>query len=1133
MFKKVMSVFLTLMLVISSVLVSGIGVYAADPSERLTVNATSNYFPQNSVTVAEGEEYVTVTYFINSSKNVLDLQWTLSYDPACLEFQNSVNMNAAGDDLNLMPLVDDLVWNNSNKGRIAGNASKLILYSFADKGFVPFVTATFNVVGSGETTVNLNVECLTLSLVGSDFVTDPSQEEVIVNNGVINTTATVPKRITAVYDELYNPYAYLNVKDLKVTGTDLTYGVDYTYDDDVLTVLSSKEITIENTDKDTPTDNTITVAKDVSANIILAGVNIDVANTGVVGKYSGSAAFCIPSYSQGDVTVTLKDGTENTLKSGVSRAGLEKSGTGDSIGTLTIKGNGKLNAYGGNDGTGIGAAYDSSKSCANIIIESGTIVANGSAAGIGGAKNGSGTKITIKGGNITAKSSWGGAGIGGGYKGAGSDITVSGGEVNATGGKNGAGIGGGNNGAGKNITVSGGIIEAKGGENGAGIGGGSGGTGSNITISDGEVIATSIYTGAGIGGGYQKAGSNITISGGKVTAVSNSYGAGIGGGNNGTGSNITISGGKVTASSDSYGAGIGGGYEGDGSYITVSGGEVKANGGYAGAGIGGCYNGSGSYITISGGKVTAIGASFGAGIGGGCYGAGSNITISDSEISVTGGERVAGIGGGIFGDGSDIKIENSTVSIIAGYRGTGIGGGSNYDLNNPNNEPGEGKNIIIDGGSVKITFKNPDTQNGPAIGGGFNLYGSSVAVTPQNNKGEDVYLKTVSNKNGDTVYIDGVEYNPSNHSAVDSDDTNLYAYITGTHHTIKVGDTENCYHYDGAFVDCSTVYSYEWNETNHWQICSVEGCDVKHNIESHSFSNKQDNEYRWEECFCGYKRNVVSRNYSVTYDLNDGSAPDTRTDVKWNDKVLDGVTVPTRDGYEFIGWKYGDENVTADTKFSDLAVNETSITLVAQWKDVTIPVITGLENGKTYCSAQTFTVIEENIASVTVNGNPVDLDENNLYTLSPADGKQVIVVTDKDGNVSEEMIVTINDGHRGGKATCISKAKCDYCGTEYGELDSHTHSLTLVPAKEATSTETGNTAYYVCDDCQRWFEDANGETEITDKESVIIPIVEEPEQSEDLFSCFIEWIRALVKLCVRMFKDLAAIIIMFISALIS
>lgn len=71
MFKKVMSVFLTLMLVISSVLVSGIGVYAADPSERLTVNATSNYFPQNSVTVAEGEEYVTVTYLLTAVRMCL------------------------------------------------------------------------------------------------------------------------------------------------------------------------------------------------------------------------------------------------------------------------------------------------------------------------------------------------------------------------------------------------------------------------------------------------------------------------------------------------------------------------------------------------------------------------------------------------------------------------------------------------------------------------------------------------------------------------------------------------------------------------------------------------------------------------------------------------------------------------------------------------------------------------------------------------------------------------------------------------------------------------------------------------------------------------------------------------------
>ena len=51
---------------------------------------------------------------------------------------------------------------------------------------------------------------------------------------------------------------------------------------------------------------------------------------------------------------------------------------------------------------------------------------------------------------------------------------------------------------------------------------------------------------------------------------------------------------------------------------------------------------------------------------------------------------------------------------------------------------------------------------------------------------------------------------------------------------------------------------------------------------------------------------------------------------------------------------------------------------------------------------------------------------------------------------------------------------------------SHVHSLTLVEAEEATCTEAGNTAYYTCDGCDLWFEDATGLVEITDKSSVII-----------------------------------------------
>ena len=51
---------------------------------------------------------------------------------------------------------------------------------------------------------------------------------------------------------------------------------------------------------------------------------------------------------------------------------------------------------------------------------------------------------------------------------------------------------------------------------------------------------------------------------------------------------------------------------------------------------------------------------------------------------------------------------------------------------------------------------------------------------------------------------------------------------------------------------------------------------------------------------------------------------------------------------------------------------------------------------------------------------------------------------------------------------------------------SHTHNLTLVPASSATCTTPGNKAYYTCDGCDKWFEDATGSTEITDKTSVII-----------------------------------------------
>ena len=132
------------------------------------------------------------------------------------------------------------------------------------------------------------------------------------------------------------------------------------------------------------------------------------------------------------------------------------------------------------------------------------------------------------------------------------------------------------------------------------------------------------------------------------------------------------------------------------------------------------------------------------------------------------------------------------------------------------------------------------------------------------------------------------------------------------------------------------------------------------------------------------------------------------------------------------------------------------------------PVISGIENGKTYCEAQTVTVDEKYVDTVTVNGTAVTLDADGGFVLPPTNGEQKIVVTDKAGN-NAEVTVTVNNGHTfgewvsdndgkhtrkctvdgcdafetencsGGNATCTEKAVCDVCGKAYGEFDGTNH----------------------------------------------------------------------------------------------
>ena len=191
------------------------------------------------------------------------------------------------------------------------------------------------------------------------------------------------------------------------------------------------------------------------------------------------------------------------------------------------------------------------------------------------------------------------------------------------------------------------------------------------------------------------------------------------------------------------------------------------------------------------------------------------------------------------------------------------------------------------------------------------------------------------------------------------------------------------------------------------------------------------------------------------------------------------------------------------------------------------PVITGIEDGKTCCEAQTVTVAEKYVDTVTVNGTEVTLDENGSFVLSPADGGQRIVVTDKAGNTAE-MTVTINDGHTfgewasngdgthtrkctadgctgsetkdcsGGTATCTQKAVCEVCGKAYGEPDPNNHTdLKHISAKAATEDAEGNTEYWYCGGCDKYYSDKDGTKEIKKADTVTAKLPKSPQTGDN------------------------------------
>lgn len=583
-----------------------------------------------------------------------------------------------------------------------------------------------------------------------------------------------------------------------------------------------------------------------------------------------------------------------------------------------------------------------------------------------------------------------------------------------------------------------GVLSAEGGSTGAGIGG-SGSAGGNITILSGTVEAVGGDSAAGIGGRTAGTGTDevILISGGKVTATGGAGAAGIGGGSgySGTGKNgqIIIDGTATVVASASSGAGVGGGSAGDGT-------------------------GEGGKIVLRGtANVTAVSES-GAGIGSGAAEKPSSSTYVDS-VSLTG------------TNGEVLITDNATVQA-ASDTGAGIGGGKPYyekyySVSAGTREYrsysyGTGSNGRLTINSHAIVTATSTSASG--IGAGYNY--SSLSYATGTNGIISISGDAVVNATG-AGYGIGAD-NDGENGALDISGGAVTARATRKANSYGIGRIKRFTVTDGTVNASGGTGIY--NATVNGGAIVAESFGTDDGFGALSSNDNWDgwviskpaqssNNMRSGVLFSGSEGAVIGSSYTLPADR----------------EIPEGATLTVDAGQELI--IPAGTTLTVNGKLVVAGTLNTAETGAIEGSGETE--ITGKVTGKKL----PITIQAQNMSTMEKT-----FDVSTLFTIPQTAGAAAYTVTKDETPVElDGTKLSIPDGGVFTVTVATAETDCYQAASATATLTAtvHNHQLRAVAAKAATCEESGNIAYWVCDECGKYFSDESGENVITAAETVL------------------------------------------------